>query len=237
MNFIFDLYGTLIDIWTDESSHKFWKKIAENLGDGENRYCSVKNEYIKLCRAADMGEGREFDLTVVFEKMLEKRALPCHTAPAFAHFFRDCSMQELVRFPHVKEILSGLRERGAGVYLLSNAQSCFTLRELELMELRELFDGIVISSDVGYKKPSGEIFRIALEKFGIKAADSVYVGNDMRDDILGAHGAGMKTAYIETRQSRDYGDLPLPSPNYVAKDHKELKNLLFNLAEQKTLNQ
>ena len=146
-------------------------------------------------------------------------------------------MQELVRFPHVKEMLSGLRERGAGVYLLSNAQSCFTLRELGLMELRGLFDGIVISSDVGYKKPSGEIFRIAFDKFGINATDSVYVGNDMRDDILGARGAGMKTAYIETRQSRDYGDLPLPSPDYVAKDHKELKILLFNLAEQKTLNQ
>lgn len=233
MNFLFDLYGTLIDIWTDEASADFWRKIAIYLGDGEKKYRSVKNEYLRLCKAADEGENREFDLTEIFEKMLIKRGKNSDTSPHLAHYFRDCSMIDLVRFPLVLEMLSELRERGAGVYLLSNAQRCFTLRELDKTELTSLFDGIVISSDVGYKKPSAEIFKIALEKFGIRAEDSIYVGNDMRDDILGAHGVGMKTVYIKTRQSRDYGDLPLPSPNYIAKDHRELKNIVLTLAEQK----
>jgi putative hydrolase of the HAD superfamily len=140
-------------------------------------------------------------------------------------------MIDLVRFPLVYEMLSGIRERGAGVYLLSNAQSCFTLRELDKMELTPLFDGIVISSDVGYKKPSEEIFSIALEKFGITSDCSVYVGNDMRDDIFGAHRSGLRTVYIKTRQSRDYGDLTLHTPDYTAKDHGELCRILFSLPE------
>lgn len=231
MNFLFDLYGTLIDIWTDESSAGFWRRIAIYLGDGEKKYRSVKNEYLRLCREAELGEGREFDLTAVFKRMLEKRGITDRNPEEFAHHFRDCSMKDLVRFPLVSEMLSGLRDRGAGVYLLSNAQSCFTLRELDKMELTALFDGIVISSDVGYKKPSAEIFSIALEKFGITPDNSVYVGNDMRDDIFGAHRAGLKTVYIGTRQSRDYGELPLPTPDYTAKDHEELCRILFSLAE------
>ncbi len=231
MNFLFDLYGTLIDIWTDEYSAGFWRKIALYLGDGEKKYRSVKNEYIRLCRASDMGEGREFDLTGVFKKMLKKRGITTVTPEEFAHHFRDASMKDLMRFPLVLEMLSGLRARDAGVYLLSNAQSCFTLRELDQMELLNLFDDIIISSDVGYKKPSEEIFKIALEKFGINAGDSVYIGNDMYDDIFGAHRAGLKTVYIHTRQSRDYGECDLPSPDYVAADHEELKELLFSLAE------
>jgi putative hydrolase of the HAD superfamily len=191
----------------------------------------VKNEYLRLCREADLGEGREFDLTAVFARMLKKRGITGITPEEFAHHFRDASMIDLVRFPLVLEMLSGLRERGAGVYLLSNAQSCFTLRELDKMELTPLFDGIVISSDVGYKKPSEEIFSIALEKFGITPDCSVYVGNDMRDDIFGAHHSGLRTVYIETRQSRDYDDLTLPVPDYTAKDHEELCRILLSLAE------
>ena len=231
MNFLFDLYGTLIDIWTDEGSAGFWRKIALYLGDGEKKYRSVKNEYLRLCREADLGEGREFDLTTVFARMLKKRCITDVTPEELAHYFRDASMIDLVRFPLVCEMLSGLRERGAGVYLLSNAQSCFTLRELDKMELTPLFDGIVISSDVGFKKPSEDIFSIALEKFGITPDCSVYVGNDMRDDIFGAHRSGLRTIYIETRQSRDYGDLTLPAPDYTAKDHEELCRILLSLAE------
>ena len=231
MNFLFDLYGTLIDIWTDEASVAFWRKIAIHLGDGEKKYRSVKNEYLRLCKAADLGEGREFDLTDIFRKMLNKRGITHITAEEFARHFRECSIKDLVRFPLILEMLSGLRQRGAGVFLLSNAQSCFTMHELDQMELLNLFDGIVISSDVGYKKPSEEIFKIALEKFGITPDNSVYVGNDMYDDIFGAHRSGLKTVYIHTRQSRDYGELHLPSPDYLAADHEELKELLFSLAD------
>ena len=41
MNFIFDLYGTLIDIWTDESREELWEGMALLLGDGEENAASV----------------------------------------------------------------------------------------------------------------------------------------------------------------------------------------------------
>ena len=230
MNFVFDLYGTLIDIWTDEEGPKVWRGLAGRLRGCRRRYLWAKEEYARLCREEYLGVGREFDLMRVFCNMLAAEGKDPSSAPDLARAFREDSTVRLRLFPHVKEMLSGLKARGAGVYLLSNAQSCFTLHELDKLGLTLLFDGIIISSDVGYKKPSGEIFKITFERFGIDPKDSVYVGNDMRDDVLGAHSAGMKTAYVETEQSGKY-DMPLPTPDLVAKDHEDLCRILFSLAE------
>lgn len=231
MNFVFDLYGTLVDIWTDEGSPAVWRGLAGALRGCRRKYLWAKESYTRLCREEHLGEGREFDLLSVFEKMLENEGKDKALAPELAKEFRENSMVRLGLFPLVKEILTGLKERGAGVYLLSNAQSCFTRYELDKLGLTPLFDDIIISSETTYKKPSGEIFKIAFEKFGISPEDSVYVGNDMRDDVLGAHGAGMRTAYIETEQSGKHPTLALPSPDYVAEDHAHLRDILFALAE------
>lgn len=234
MNFVFDLYGTLVDIWTDESRPEVWRGLAGSLRGCRRRYLWAKEAYARLCKEEHLGEGREFDLLRVFERMLTEEGHDPTLASEIAKEFRENSMVRLGLFQGVKELLMGLRQRGAGVYLLSNAQSCFTRYELDKLGLTPLFDDIIISSETTYKKPSGEIFKIAFEKFGISPADSVYVGNDMRDDVLGAHGAGMRTAYIETVQSGKY-NMELPKPDFVAQDHKDLTDILFRLAEEGNL--
>ena len=44
MNYIFDLYGTLVDIWTDEERELLWRGVADFLGDGAEKYSDVKRE-------------------------------------------------------------------------------------------------------------------------------------------------------------------------------------------------
>lgn len=229
MNFVFDLYGTLVDIWTDESREELWEGIASLLGDGEECGESVKREYMSLCRAAKQGEFHEINLLSVFEALLARREVDISVATSLASEFRRMSMVRLSAFEGAADMLRDLKAAGAGVYLVSNAQSCFTLDELHTTGLYDLFDGILISSDAGVKKPSTEIFDIAFARFGIKAADSVYVGNDMRDDILGATGAGMRTVYIHTEQSGSYPELDIPDPTYTVKSHGEMRSLLLSL--------
>ena len=229
MNFVFDLYGTLIDIWTDEEREELWEGVSLLLGDGEESAHRVREEYLSLCKAAHRGEGHEIDLLSVFEKMLNVRGVDRAVAPALASEFRRLSMVRLKRFHGVKTMLRQLKEAGCGVYLLSNAQSCFTVEELHSTGLYDLFDGILISSDVGVKKPFPDIFRIAFKRFGITPENSVYVGNDLRDDILGASSVGMKSVYIKTAQSGNYESLDLPKPTYTVKNHSEMKRLLLSL--------
>ena len=231
MNFLFDLYGTLADIKTDEGKESLWSGFAELLGESNGE--KVRKEYLEICQEySDAREHNfvEFNLLLVFEKMLESRGMNKANASALARKFRVLSREKLRLFPCVSEILCGLKDRGSGVYLVSNAQACFTRDELCEIGISTLFDGILISSDAGVKKPHKAIFERAFELFNLCADECVYVGNDMNDDVLGANGAGLKTVYIETEQSGKYPQIDV-HPDFVAQDHKEMMDILFKLAE------
>ena len=232
MNFLFDLYGTLADIHTDEEKSELWEGFAKLLGetDGDR----VRAEYRAICRElADAAEHKfvEFDLLCVFERMLAARALPTERAESLARDFRILSREKLTLFPCVKEMLTELRECGAGVYLVSNAQSCFTRAELCELGIAECFDGILISSEAGVKKPHKGIFTHVSELFGISLDGCVYVGNDLHDDVLGAGGAGLGTVYIETEQSGKYPDIGV-TPDFEVPTHQAMKELLISLATE-----
>jgi len=57
-------------------------------------------------------------------------------------------------------------------------------------------DYMVTSFEVGYDKPRPEIFRLALDKAGVKADESVFIGDVYEQDIVGARGVGMKPILI-----------------------------------------
>lgn len=230
MNFLFDLYGTLADIKTDEEMQSLWFGFSWLLGESDTQ--KVKDEYHAICkRLSDERAHKfvEFDLLHVFEEMLNNRGADKSKAGEVAREFRLLSRQKLRLFPCVIEILKGLKERGAGVYLVSNAQACFTADELDELGLTPLFDGILISSDAGVKKPDTEIFSIAFNKFSLDACECFYIGNDLHDDVLGASGAGLKTVYIETEQSGKYPELDIV-PDYKVETHEQMRDLLFCLA-------
>jgi len=54
----------------------------------------------------------------------------------------------------------------------------------------ELFDGVVISGEVGLHKPQPEIFALGAERAGVPASDCVFV-DDLRENCVGAEEAGM----------------------------------------------
>ncbi len=57
-------------------------------------------------------------------------------------------------------------------------------------EIRELFDVVVISAEVGLHKPQPEIFRLAAEQIGLEPSDCVFV-DDLRENCEGAEAVGM----------------------------------------------
>lgn len=218
MNYLFDLYGTLIDIRTDEKSGAFWKKISA-MCNGK----PVKERYAVLCAAQALPEGGEIDLLTVMQKITEEFGC-AYSAAKFAEKFREASIKKLRLFDGTNELLATIRRTGGKLYLLSNAQACFTRGELEKLDLADKFDGIMLSSEIGFKKPSKKFFDIAFEKFGLSPKECVYIGNDLRDDVEGARRAGMRSIYIPTAQSGRYPEKI--EPDVRVKNHKELIKLL-----------
>jgi epoxide hydrolase-like predicted phosphatase len=57
-------------------------------------------------------------------------------------------------------------------------------------EIRELFDVVVISAEVGLHKPQPEIYRLAAEQLGLEPQDCIFV-DDLRENVEGAEAVGM----------------------------------------------
>ena len=219
-NVLFDLYGTLADIRTDEESPAFWARLAE----GGATF--TREQYLARCReeAENLPQGGEIDLLRVFSALTGKRG---KALAAFARFFREASLVRLRLFPYAAELLSSLRAAGARLFLFSNAQACFTREELRVLGLDRCFDGVLLSSEAGVKKPSPAFFEYGFRLFGLAAEECVYVGNDLMDDVGGAHGVGMRCLYLQTEQSGKYIDTP--APDFRARDLKDAQGILSAL--------
>ena len=216
-NYIFDLYGTLADILTNEEEPYLWQKMSEFYTSMGASYTSaqlrqafrrLEKEFVcHMQREAEESGQRDLlvepDLTEVFRKLFQEKGVCCErqSAQMTAIFFRTLSRQLLRVYDGVKETLQELRRRGKHVYLLSNAQSDFTRPELELMGLTECFDGILISSEEGCKKPCPAFFHRLLERYHLEPAACLMTGNEENSDIAGACHVGMDSLYIHTATS------------------------------------
>lgn len=213
-NYVFDLYGTLADIRTNEEKAYLWQKMSDlytSLGaaytPGELRreFRRLEQESTQQVRRKAESSGlqgvlAEPDLTGVFQRLFQEKGVSCERQMArmTAVFFRTLSRQLLRVYDGVKETLQELRSRGKGVYLLSNAQSDFTRPELEMLGLAGYFDGILISSEEGCKKPCPAFFHRLIERYDLEPGRCLMVGNDEYADIGGAVKAGMDSLYLHT---------------------------------------
>lgn len=210
-NFLFDLYGTLVDIHTDEEKDALWAECVRELSRQgvAAQPGKLREQYAAGVRTleardrAERGSGAEIDLEPVFRGMLEAGGKPASVEQVcdFARFFRMASLEKLRLFPGAAELLMAIRRAGKRAYLLSNAQSLFTRPELDKLGLTELFDGILLSSEVGYKKPDPKFYRAMLEKYSLDPARTVMIGNDDEADCRGAAAVGLDSCYVCTEQS------------------------------------
>lgn len=245
-NFIFDLYGTLVDIRTNEENPYLWKRISElysslgahySPGELKRSYKQAVDEASRqVQRSGRKRFGKEFigepDLTAVFRQLYQVKGVSCSRdqAAMTANFFRILSRQKLQVYNGVEETLQCLRANGCGVYLLSNAQRDFTRPDMELVGLTKFFDGILISSEEGCKKPSPVFFTRLLERYGLKAEECLMMGNDVNIDIAGARAVGIDTLYIHTETSPSPEGKTSATYTVMDGDWSEAEELLFTAA-------
>jgi putative hydrolase of the HAD superfamily len=125
-------------------------------------------------------------------------------------------------YAHVKESLAALRGAGLKLGLLSDFPPEL---KLEYLGLGACFDTTLCSETVGSLKPSPEPFLELAKALGEDTSRILYVGNSISYDILGAKGAGMKTALIRAPWLRfrktDKADL-------VFSDYRTLRNFVLS---------
>jgi putative hydrolase of the HAD superfamily len=106
---------------------------------------------------------------------------------AFHVFWEHRNAVEL--FEEAPPVLDLLREcYRLGV--ITNGNAC-----VHHIGIGHLFDFVVSSESAGHSKPAPQIFHAALECAGVEPRRVIHVGDDARNDVLGAAGVGMRTVW------------------------------------------
>ena len=227
---LFDLYGTLVDIRTDESSVSTGEGFAAWMTEVHGPAAGARERdrplYEAIRRTTAPGPFGEPELGPVIAAHLDLvlgRAPDADEVAAAATAFRVASRSRLRLVPGTLEALRRLAGRFR-LGLVSNAQSLFTRPELEELGLRPFFDPLVLSSEVGVRKPGAEIFEHALAATGVRPTAALHVGDDPHADVEGAAALGMRTCLVGPAAAR--GSLAV-APDLRAASVADLPALLL----------
>jgi HAD superfamily hydrolase (TIGR01509 family) len=100
-------------------------------------------------------------------------------------------------------------------------------KSLRKIGISEFFNAVVVSQQIGWRKPSSNIFDFTLKCLEIQPKEAVYIGDSPNEDIKGAKQAGLKTVFMPS-QFNSLKDLKesKQEPDYIANDLTLLSQIL-----------
>jgi putative hydrolase of the HAD superfamily len=235
---LFDLYGTLIDIETDESMEKIYRGISRFLiYQGINlRWQNLRDLYYGIMqeqRQASSEQHPEIDVEAIWDVLLARQGLASEAKRRglkryLAQLYRGLSLKRLKRFAHVKRVLNTLRH-SYRMAIVSDAQPCFAGAEIRTVKLESYFDPLIISANYGFRKPDPRMIRLALDNIELAPGEVIFVGNDMYRDIYCARQLGIKTVFFaSTSGAQSYEEVV---PDYRITQFKDLLPAVKALAQ------
>jgi putative hydrolase of the HAD superfamily len=194
---LFDLYGTTVDIEVDEDSPRLWHGLAAALSEtGVAVEPSDVRWRFQTFLRDEAEHGREgFLMEPVFRRLLASLNA-MEDVGRIGRLFRELSLKEMRLRPYVEPLFERLHRSGVKLGIVSNTEAVLTRFELDRYAILETVHTIVLSSEVGVKKPDPEIFRLALDRIGSTAVTTAFIGNDWTTDVLGAQRVGLKAIYL-----------------------------------------
>jgi putative hydrolase of the HAD superfamily len=100
-----------------------------------------------------------------------------------------------ILFPDVRQTLEQLQSLSLRLGIISNFSVALRLI-LQDQGILDLFDPLIISTEVGIEKPNPDIFRLALSRSGLEAHEVLYVGDHEANDVWAPHQIGMDAVRI-----------------------------------------
>jgi len=229
---LFDLYGTLVDIWTDEWDFSTYGILSQFLSyfaihyHPEELAAKYQEKTAEKMMAYQEGPYGEIDVFQVFEEILAEgwRKQPERSLVVWlARLFRSLTRRRFGLFEDSVPVLEALN----GDYLLgivSDAQWVFSEPEIRMLDLEKYFDTIVLSSRYFVRKPDPQIYAHALRAMRIEPSQALYVGNDPDADVAGPQAIGMPVILIDRGDSLHHAQVPrirdlLEIPELIRKNY------------------
>lgn len=204
---LFDMGGTLEDIWVDEESRKEaigkldamlrgWgmetgmtaEDLRRSVDEGWKRYDAVRSAGdVELKPTQIWGDYILTDFDFPREVLLPH-------CEEIAHMWEVTYYHRRLR-PRVAEMLTELKEAGLKLGVISNTAALYQVFDsLEEYGIREFFQDVTLSSVTGFRKPCRDIFTVSLRQMRSRPEECVYVGDTVSRDVIGSKQAGFAAA-------------------------------------------
>jgi HAD superfamily hydrolase (TIGR01509 family) len=193
----FDLFGTLVGTPIFEDSRSDWNKtFFKYLQEHGHKldyeeFLAKGNTFFKL-----KSPPVEDDGLTVYERKLKKFCLDLGITfnPEQLHELADLTnnygMKKCVLDQKAIPLLKKLKQDKKLILITNFDHYPHIYHLLDHFKLSELFDKVLVSSEVGFKKPNPEIFKRAIEFSKLKPEEIIHVG-DAKADVKGALATGI----------------------------------------------
>lgn len=210
----FDLGYTLVFSKREEILQDIFLKMDKHidLSKIEMAYHLTDKFFMREHRGL-LCQSKEKFMPLYLEKLLENLHVEVDDTK-YLNFLlnKECRKEnsgtDWVAYDSVISVLSTLKRNSIKVGLISNWDNT-SRGVLKQNNLYDLLDDIIISSEVGYEKPSEEIFTLALNKANVQPNECLFVGDNYYDDVLGSNKVKMKALLINP-----YGKIGIEELNY-----------------------
>jgi HAD superfamily hydrolase (TIGR01509 family) len=240
---VFDLFDTLVDLPMERlprvalrgrvvpsTTGALHAVLAGRVELDFESFAGALAEVDRTWREAYWAEGLELPTRERFARLCARLGIEDPELPAQLTEVHMGLIEALADTPaHHAGVLDSLRAR-ARLGLCSNFSHAPTARAiLARAGLGARLDAVVISHDVGLRKPRREVFEAVLAGLGSAPEETLHVGDNLAADVAGAGALGMRTAWI-TRRVPDpaaaRAATPEARPDWIVNDIAEIASIL-----------
>ena len=132
-------------------------------------------------------------------------------------------------FDDVADLFTQLRRSGIPVALITNGASDTQREKLSALGIKDWFNAVVISGELGVAKPSASIFSVALKMLAVEREYAWHVGDGLDTDVAGAKATGLTAVWLNRNGRKLSHDDPQPDTEI-----QSLRELLHIVPQSKS---
>jgi putative hydrolase of the HAD superfamily len=186
---LFDLDGTLLD--RDTSIEKFIQAQYDRLATCLSHIPKIDytTRFVELDCHGHVWKDR------VYQTLVTEFDIGGMSWEALLDDYETQFQFHCVPFADLMEMLTTLKQQGYLLGIITNGRGQFQDRAIGGLGICDYFDVVLISEIERVRKPQPEIFHRAMNRLGVSAQASVFVGDNPEADIVGAKNANMRTIW------------------------------------------
>ncbi|KPN97541.1 2-haloalkanoic acid dehalogenase [Lysinibacillus sp. ZYM-1] len=200
---LFDLDNTLLN--RDMAVDKLFLMLVEKCYIDVDH--SIKNDMRQKFKEYDKKDFGKNDKTKVlaslFDEFPPRYKMPRHAIQDFwNHHFPQCFSINQDTITIINSIKKQVK-----VGIITNGSVERQKAKIFHTNLDHCFDTIIISDEVGWRKPDKRIFEFALNRLHVNPEDTLFVGDDLEKDIGGCQQANIKGIWFNPSKSKNDTDI------------------------------